>query len=135
MFYGDSQNESLIKIEGKRIPYFYLHGEAEWRNGYDCCNGDYNAFYKSSLATGIFLCKMRLQDGITYYGICITYFKEHRMNGLICIITDIPSIEQVFEMLKTDYSYFPHTIYSDELKILQENHFEVYQLIQKYFFK
>lgn len=74
--------------KGHYFPYFYLHGNAESRNGgYDICNASPKLMARS-LRQGANLCVVHYRNGNKVPAICFSKFELHSMKGLICLLSD-----------------------------------------------
>lgn len=110
-FYAVDINER-VNTPGYRASYFYLHGEAEYVNGYDICTANGEAL-GNCLRRGAFLCEVVCNDGNAKDAICFSYFKHgERMSGLICFLDDEESIEYVAKK-ESIFSSTP-SMYTDE---------------------
>ena len=106
---GDSN-----KTEGfSFLSYFYLHGEAEEKNGHDLVEGNEETFIYV-LSDRIFPTKLILQDGNEYDGIVISYHKDWRMSGLICLCTDLEHIRHA--LFDYDDNYEKNTVIEEGQK-------------------
>jgi hypothetical protein len=100
--------------KGERVPYFYLHGEAEKINGYDICNANSEAI-ADCLRQGAFLCELIFVDGRTEDAICFSKYGYGRMEGLIVLLSDQKHITNAVEYL--EFKSIP-SMYDDEEKYL-----------------
>lgn len=89
-------------IEGSRLPFFYLHSIAEKINGYDCCNGNIEAF-NYALSAGAFLADLIFVDGRKERCIVTSNLSNGRMHGLIAMLSDIEGVKEIFY----DFTDFP----------------------------
>jgi hypothetical protein len=108
--------DSEIEVKGERIPYFYLHGQAQDINGYDICNGNIHAIV-NCLEQGAFLCEIEFTNGSVQDAICFCkYSRDSHMTGWIVLLSDFESIIQAVKVYK--YDMFP-SMYSDEKEYLK----------------
>lgn len=102
-------------VAGIRPSYFYLHREAESRNGYDICTCNSEAIV-NCLREGAFLCRVIFSDYTTEDAVCFSKFVDNRMNGLICLLSDEDGI-------KSAVKYYDFTdgvsMYTDEEEYLK----------------
>jgi len=101
-------------IQGRWLPYFYLHGEAEKMNRYDICNANIETF-KNCLRQGAFLCEVHFTDGSVHDAICFSKFDVYQMEGLVVLLSDVEHIKNALEYL--DIKSFP-SMFDDEIKHL-----------------
>ena len=87
-----------LELPGNRMPYFYLHGECEKRNGYDICNANIEAF-RYSLREGGYLCKVQFMNGEIEDAICFSKFESNSMNGLIVFLRNDADIIDAIRLL------------------------------------
>lgn len=80
-----------ITRKGHYFPYFYLHGDAEDRNGYDICQASPELISRS-LRQGANLCVVHFRNGNKVPAICFSKFVFDQMKGLICLLSDKLSI-------------------------------------------
>lgn len=123
--YADPR-ESDFELKGGRMTYFYMHGEAEARTGYDCCNGNLEAL-RRCLRSGAFISMMEFPDGTEE--LCITrtkYSGDGHMSGLVALLTDIDAIKFIFR----NNEYFP-SMYEHEKDFLREEYPEVREAIRE----
>jgi hypothetical protein len=106
-----------IDVEGERIPYFYLHGQAQDINGYDICNGNINAII-NCLEQGAFLCELHFIDGRIEDAICFSKYDrgDRQMNGWILLLSDYNGIKQAIEYF--EFADTP-TMYEDEKEYIK----------------
>lgn len=104
--------------KGHYFPYFYLHGDAEDRNGYDICQASPELISRS-LREGANLCVVHFRNGNKVPAICFSKFEFNQMKGLICLLSDKHSIyNAVNEYFK--YSDTPLMDYGEKV-YLREN--------------
>lgn len=102
--------------KGHYFPYFYLHGDAEDRNGYDICNASPELISRS-LSEGANLCVVHFRNGNKVPAICFSKFEFHRMKGLICLLSDKDSICNIAQYFKLG----TQLMYSSEKEYLKEH--------------
>jgi len=118
-------NESDFELPGARMTYFYMHGEAEARTGYDCCNGNIEAL-RMCMRSGAFIAMLRFPDGKEE--LCIVrskYSGDGHMSGFIALLSDLDAVEFAFKG-----SEYQPSIYEHEREFLKENYPEVQDAIR-----
>jgi hypothetical protein len=116
-------NESEFDLPGARINFFYMHGEAEARTGYDCCNGNIETL-RMCMRAGAFIAMLEFPDGTEELCIVNSKFSQGHMSGLIALLSDIDAIKFVF----ANSEYYP-SMYEDEKEFLKENYPKVRETI------
>jgi hypothetical protein len=105
--YADPRDENY-ELPGARMTYFYMHGEAEERTGYDCCNGNLEAL-RGCLRSGAFIAVLKFPSGDEE--LCIVsskYSGDGHMSGLIALLSDIDAVKFVFRNHTSYPSMFEH---------------------------
>lgn len=116
-FYGLHISRDVDIPLGEFASFYYLHGEADYVNGYDLCTFNEEA---ESLCSqeGAFLCEVVCIDGTVKDAICFSYLKHgHRMSGLICFLDDEINIEYVAK--KEDIFTSTPRMFFDEVEYLK----------------
>jgi hypothetical protein len=121
IIYAENQEN---KTPGFRLDYFYLHGVAEERAGYDCVHANIETL-RTCLREGISLVKIIFPDSTSEIGIMYSTFKQGRMKGLICFANDIDAINYIFSKIKE----WP-SIYGHEKQFLIDNHIDTCKAIR-----
>lgn len=107
IIYADP-NETGFKLRGARMSYFYMHGEAEARTGYDCCNGNLESL-RGCMRAGAFIAKLEFPDRTSELCIVSSKFSgEGHMSGIIALLTDIEAIKYAFKKFEQFPSMFEH---------------------------
>lgn len=107
IIYADP-NECEFDLKGARMSYFYMHGEAETRTGYDCCNGNLEAL-RGCMRAGAFIATLEFPDGTQELCIVRSKFSgEGHMSGFVVLLTDIDAIKFAFQKSERFPSMFEH---------------------------
>lgn len=110
--YGDDINPTK-PILGERLSYFYLHGRAETKNGYDCCNGNIEAF--GYVIRGvIFFASLVYQDGSEDVCLVVPYPYQGAIQGRIVLVDDLPALDDAMAHRNNNISMYEH--HKDRLK-------------------
>lgn len=115
--------ESELDLPGARMSFFYMHGEAEARTGYDCCNGNLEAL-KMCLRAGAFIAMLKFPDGTEELCIVHSKFYHGHMSGFVVLLSDIDAVKFAFRKS----AHFP-SMFEDEEEFLKENYPEVWEAI------
>jgi hypothetical protein len=117
---------SELELSGSRLPFFYLHGQAQDVTGYDCCNGNIEAFRYALSFNHFFLADLTFEhtDIPTQRCICFTKTDVGRIAGRIILINDKAAIEQCERWLTLNG-------YEHHINELKEKYPETYELIKK----
>jgi hypothetical protein len=125
-FYAVPINSDHAVIKGYRAPYFYLHGEAEKRHGYDICNANGEAL-SSALRDGGFLCNIEFQDGTVEPGICFNRFEFKKMEGLVVLLSDDNNIRDAVSYLR--FKETPSFDWSEEMYLRSINKWDLIKIL------
>lgn len=119
--YGDS-NGNTREI---RVPYFYLHGELDEKNGSDFCSFSHFAI-RACLQNRISVCNVNL-EGTEYLemGLIFSQWDGVKMNGWVVSIEDADGIKDALEEFPLAYQHIEDT---DE-KLLKVKYPGVYRMI------
>lgn len=129
---GDSQDNFDCPDGYGYMPWFYLHYEAETINHYDIVLGNIDCF-QEALRNHIFLADLKLQDGSEHEGIVFTFYKENRMQGLVCLCSDLEGIRNVLFEYKSEWKInFDTCIEDGQKKHLALKYPEILVLIKEY---
>jgi len=118
-------NESDLDLPGARMNFFYMHGEAEARTGYDCCNGNIETL-RMCLRAGAFIAMLEFPDGTEELCIVHSKFSQGNMAGFIALLSDIDAVKFAFRKSE----YFP-SMFEDEKEFLKESYPEVWEAIRE----
>lgn len=106
IIYGDDIGSAIL-IPGERLSYFYLHGQAETKNGYDCCNGNIEAF--SYVIRGVmFLATLVYQDGKKDVCLVVPYPYQGAIQGRVVLIDDLPALDDAMKHRNNNISMYEH---------------------------
>jgi len=106
------------------MSWFYLHGNAETLNEFDCCEGNINAFRKI-LRNHIFFANILMKDESKLDAVVIPYWKEkRRLTELICTSDDGESIRHALFEYDED-CYKDTCIEESEKKYMYEKYPEI----------
>lgn len=125
IIYADN-NDSSYDLPGARMSYFYMHGEAEARAGYDCCNGNIEAL-RMCMKSGAFIANLKFPDGTEE--LCIVssrYSPEGHITGIVSFISDEDATKFAFKKFPS----FP-IIYEHEKAFLRGKYPKVIENIKE----
>jgi hypothetical protein len=108
------------------MTYFYMHGEAEARTGYDCCNGNLETL-RRCMRSGAFIAMLEFPDGTQE--LCITrtnYSGDGHMSGIVALLSDLDAVKFAFR----NSEYYP-SMYEHEKEFLREKRPEVREAIRE----
>lgn len=106
IIYGDSMDNDF-KIRGERMSYFYLDGNAETKNGYDCCNGNITAF-GYAIRNIMFFADLKYANGGRNLCLVIPYISMGSIHGYIVLPDDLPAIEQAMRSRNNEFRMYEH---------------------------
>lgn len=122
--YADPNDSN--ELPGARMSYFYMHGEAEARTGYDCCNGNLEAL-RMCMKSGAFIAMLEFSDGKEELCIVrVRFAPEGHMSGFVALLSDLDAIKFAF----INSEYYP-SMYEHEKEFLREKHPEVRDAIRE----
>jgi hypothetical protein len=124
VIYADP-NDSDFELPGVRMSYFYMHGEAEGRTGYDCCNGNIEAL-RMCMKSRAFIAMLKFPDETEELCIVSTKYSQGHMSGLIALLSDLDAVKFVFN----GSEHYP-SMYDHEDDFLRKNHPEVRDAIRE----
>jgi hypothetical protein len=113
--------------KGHYFPSFYLHADAENRNGYDICNAS-TELISRSLRQGANLCVVHFRNGNKVPAICFSKFVFNQMKGLICLLSDKLGIYNAVH----EYFKYSDTPLMDSFEEDYLRKHEIFKFIRKY---
>lgn len=122
IIYGDSQAEGFI-ARGERLSYFYLHGKAEEKNGYDCCNANITAF-TYAIRNLLFFAELKYPDGGFNKCIVVPHISCGSINGRIVLINDLPALKDAMAHRRNEFRMYEH-----EKQLMKTTYPETYKFL------
>lgn len=104
--YGDDIN-SEKPIAGERLSYFYLHGQAERKNGFDCCNGNIEAF-ANAIRNLLFFADITYVNGEKEECLVVPYPYCGAINGRIVLPNDLDALKHAMAHRNNQFSMYEH---------------------------
>ena len=108
------------------MSYVYLHGDAEDINGFDCLEGNIEAF-RTIMQVCVSCVGLLMPDGSSKDALLIPSFGRRRVEGLVCLLSDRESIKYALKY----YTYVNTDMYQHDFAFLRENYPDVYEVIKE----
>lgn len=118
------------EIEFAFMSYVYLHGDAETNSGFDCCEGNIEAF-RNIVKNHLYLATLLNKDKTESDVLVIPCFNERRMTALVCLCEDHESIHHALNEYYEGH-FIDTCMFEHEKEFLYEKYPKVREVIHNF---